>query len=70
MWGCIIWRPRFTEFLHEAVCERHKTDFAQIMNEAIQSGLTFRGALMEGGNYIDLGTYEEIIELDNRLRAD
>lgn len=70
MWGCIIWRPRFTEFLHEAVCERHITDFAQIMNEAVQSGLTFRGALMDGGNYIDLGTYEEIIELDNRLRAD
>ncbi len=67
MWGCIIWRARFTEFLHEAI-GAGKTDFAQIMNEAIQSGLRLRGIEVRSGSYIDLGTYEEIMEMDRRLR--
>lgn len=70
MWGCILWRPAFTEFLHEAVVSKKQTDFAQIMNDAIRSGLHFRGVKIENGNYIDLGTYEEIMEMDKRLRAD
>jgi glucose-1-phosphate thymidylyltransferase len=70
MWGCILWRPHFSDFLHEAVFARQETDFAQVMNEAIRAGLNFRGCLIEQGNYIDLGTYQEIMELDQRLRAD
>ncbi len=69
MWGCILWRPRFTEFLHHAIQQRQLTDFAEIMNEAILSGLHFRGVLIPSGNYIDLGTYQEIMELDSRLRG-
>ena len=69
MWGCILWRPRFTEFLHHAIQQRQLTDFAEIMNEAILSGLRFRGVLIPSGNYIDLGTYQEIMELDSRLRG-
>lgn len=68
MWGCIIWRPRFTEYLHDCVCRLQTSDFARIMNGAIESGLRFRGVQMAGGTYIDLGTYEEIGELDRRLR--
>jgi glucose-1-phosphate thymidylyltransferase len=70
MWGCIIWRPRFTEYLHDCVCNRQISDFALIMNSAIGSGLHFRGVQMKGGTYIDLGTYEEIMELDRRLRQE
>jgi len=44
MWGCMIWRSRFTEHLHLAV-QRGTTDFADIMNSAIASGLRFRGVL-------------------------
>ncbi len=69
MWGCIIWRPRFTEFLHDAVCNG-ASDFARIMNDARDVGLTFRGITMDGGNYIDLGTYEEIMEMDHRFREE
>jgi glucose-1-phosphate thymidylyltransferase len=69
MWGCIIWRPRFTEYLHESVCRHNISDFAKIMNNAIADGLRFRGARI-GGTYIDLGTYEEIKELDLRFRED
>jgi hypothetical protein len=70
MWGGIIWRPQFTEHLHECVHRQGVTDFAQIMNAAIATGLRFRGVRMAGGSYIDLGTYEEIMEMDQRFREE
>jgi len=69
MWGCIIWRPRFTEHLHECV-QQGISDFAQIMNCAMEMGMRFRGVHMVGGTYIDLGTYDEILEMDRRFRED
>jgi glucose-1-phosphate thymidylyltransferase len=70
MWGCIIWRPRFTDYLYDCISRRQISDFAGIMNSAIKSGLKFRGVQMEGGTYIDLGTYEEIMDLDRRMRQE
>jgi glucose-1-phosphate thymidylyltransferase len=70
MWGCIIWRPRFTEYLHECVRQNGISDFAFIMNSAIEAGMQFRGVHITEGLYIDLGTYEEIIELDRRYREE
>jgi glucose-1-phosphate thymidylyltransferase len=70
MWGCIIWRPRFTEHLHKQVNERNITDFAQIMNGAIEEGFRFRGVHIANGVYIDLGTYDEIMEMDRRFREE
>jgi hypothetical protein len=40
------------------------------MNNAIAAGYCFRGVHMVGGTYIDLGTYEEIMELDRSLREE
>jgi glucose-1-phosphate thymidylyltransferase len=70
MWGCIIWRSRFTEFLHDCVRQQGISDFAQIMNNAISHGLRFQGVHMDEGLYVDLGTYEEIMELDRRYREE
>jgi glucose-1-phosphate thymidylyltransferase len=70
MWGCMIWRAKFTEYLHDAVHRQQISDFAHIMNNAIRNGLRFRGAYMAGGTYIDLGTYEEIMEFDQRFRQE
>ena len=70
MWGCIIWRPRFTEFLHESIHKNEISDFAVIMNNAIKNGYKFRAVHAQDGLYIDLGTYEEIAELDRRFRED
>ena len=70
MWGCIIWRSRFTEYMHDCVRVHGVSDFAAIMNNAINDGLSFRGVHIDDGLYIDLGTYEEIIELDQRYRAE
>jgi hypothetical protein len=70
MWGCIIWRPRFTDYLHECVFEQGVSDFAVIMNDAIRDGMKFRGVHMQDGTYIDLGTYEEIADLDRKYREE
>jgi glucose-1-phosphate thymidylyltransferase len=70
MWGCILWRPRFTEHLHNSVNREGLSDFALIMNNAISAGMRFRGVHMVGGTYIDLGTYEEIMEMDRRFREE
>jgi len=68
MWGSIIWRPRFTEHLHDYVHRQGIGDFALIMNAAIAKGMTFRGVHMVNQPYIDLGTYDEIMEMDRRYR--
>jgi glucose-1-phosphate thymidylyltransferase len=70
MWGCIIWRPHFTEYLHDCVHNAGITDFAEIMNKSISAGMHYRGVYITDGVYIDLGTYEEIMELDRRFREE
>ena len=70
MWGGIIWRPSFTEYLHHCVRQKGISDFARIMNDAISDGLILRGISSNNGVYIDLGTYEEIMELDRRYREE
>jgi glucose-1-phosphate thymidylyltransferase len=70
MWGCIIWRPRFTEYLHKSVNDQGISDFAKIMNSAIADGFRFKGVHITDGVYIDLGTYEEIMELEGRFREE
>ena len=70
MWGCILWRPSFTEYLHESVNQRGLSDFAAIMNNAIEEGYKFRGVHIPDGVYIDLGTYDEIMEMDRRFREE
>lgn len=68
MWGFILWRPRFGEFLHENV-QRGGHDFASILNGAIQAGLRVDAAAVEHGVYIDVGTYDEIRRLDELYRG-
>lgn len=70
MWGCIIWRHQFTEHLHNCVYEHGISDFAKIMNDAISNGMRFRGVHIMDGTYIDLGTYEEIADLDKKYREE
>jgi glucose-1-phosphate thymidylyltransferase len=69
MWGCIIWRPSFTEHLHTLIGSGEISDFALIMNKAIESGMRFRAVPFDDGTYLDLGTYDEIMELENHFRA-
>ena len=67
MWGCIIWRPRFTEHLHECV-RAGVSDFARILNGAVTCGMRVTAHTFTDGSYMDLGTYDEIRELDAVFR--
>ena len=66
MWGAIIWRPRFTEHLHAAVMNG-VSDFAEIINTGIQSGLRICGVHVPGSSYVDVGTFASIGEIEKHL---
>ncbi len=63
-WGCIVWSPRFSDFLHERVSSAEAPDFATIMNEAIAAGLDARAVRLPDATYTDVGTYEVIAGLE------
>ena len=69
MWGCIIWRSRFTEHMHDCISSGETADFAVIMNQAIKNGMRFRAVRFDDGTYLDLGTYDEIIDLEKHFRS-
>lgn len=64
-WGCIVWGKDFTEHLHNSVLHEQISDFARVMNDAINKGFCFKGVVLPNGKYFDLGTYEEIIEVES-----
>ena len=68
MWGAILWRPRFTAFLDRCLAAGAPTDFAGILNAALEAGLDLRAVPIEGGRYTDVGTWEEIARLDEQHR--
>jgi glucose-1-phosphate thymidylyltransferase len=69
MWGCMIWRPSFTEHLHACLGGGEIVDFATAMNRALEDGMRFRAVRFKGGTYLDIGTYDEIMELERHFRA-
>jgi len=70
MWGCVVWKPIFSEFLHEWLNNQQVFDFAEIMNNAIKNKLNFKGIKIDEGVFYDLGTYDEIIAMDRQLRGE
>jgi glucose-1-phosphate thymidylyltransferase len=69
MWGCMIWRPVFTDFIFQSI-QDGVNDFALILNQAIKQGMNLATAVIPDSNFIDLGTYEEIMELDRHFREE
>ena len=64
MWGFIIWRSKFTEYLHDCV-QAGESDFGKLMNDAIaKEGMKFRGHRVVAGKYLDMGTFEDINRLN------
>jgi glucose-1-phosphate thymidylyltransferase len=55
MWGSIIWKPIFSEFLHDQVQNFENFDFASILNQAIDQGLRFSPYEIYNGQFIDIG---------------
>lgn len=63
-WAFIIWSPVFTEFLHESINERPDSDFASVLNKAVDS-FNLTGFQVPQGKYLDLGTYDDIMAFNS-----
>jgi glucose-1-phosphate thymidylyltransferase len=71
-WCAAIWKPTFTEYLHEFVAkaeaEAQKTgqhrEFAigDTIHAAIADGLRVEAELIEEGGYLDIGTPDDLIK--------
>lgn len=68
-WACMVWNPTFTNHLSHCVSEQNIRDFAEIMNQGIKLGFKVKGVPIKNGDYTDLGTYDDIIELEKDYRA-
>ncbi len=68
-WACMIWSTTFTEHLRTCTYDNGLMDFASIMNLAIDNGMHVQGVPIQNGSYVDLGTYDDILELERQHRA-
>lgn len=68
-WGICCWGPGFTEMMHRYLAalapDSQEVVLADVFNSALNQGLTVHGMHFEGGQYLDIGTAEE---LDTALR--
>jgi glucose-1-phosphate thymidylyltransferase len=68
-WGICCWGPRFTEMMHQYLAtlapDRKEVVLADVFTSALDQGLSVRGIHFEDGQYLDIGTAEE---LDTALR--
>lgn len=60
MWGCIIWKPCFSEYLYNKVRNEFIGDFAKILNSAINDNFKVKAVSFPNGRFIDFGTHEQI----------
>jgi len=67
MWGCIIWKPVFTEYLFSKVREENVSDFAKILNMAIHDRMIIKAVKFDQGKFIDFGTFEQIKQYDEEF---
>jgi glucose-1-phosphate thymidylyltransferase len=64
MWGCACWGPAFTElmdrYLREHPFRQKEIVLGDIFNAAIEQNLNVRAVTFDDGQYIDIGTAEEL----------
>jgi glucose-1-phosphate thymidylyltransferase len=67
LWGMACWGPRFTRLMHTALSEQstrgtpeRETVLGAMFDRAIASGLVVKGVPFEEGQYIDIGTYDDL----------
>jgi glucose-1-phosphate thymidylyltransferase len=77
MWGVAVWTPAFTQFLHEYLATIEKTytklapnevppprreiPIGDVIQAAIQHGLSVEAEVFEAGRYLDIGTPEDLM---------
>lgn len=70
-WGCACWSPGFTEFMHDYLGSRslHEREvvLADVFRAAIQGGIAVGGLYFAEGEYIDVGTPEDLVAAVHRF---
>jgi glucose-1-phosphate thymidylyltransferase len=70
-WGCACWSPSFTDFMHEYLCglgqPGSEVVLADVFRAAIKADLNVRGVSFENGEYIDVGTPEDLVVAVHRF---
>jgi glucose-1-phosphate thymidylyltransferase len=63
-WGIASWGPRFTELLHQELAspptDNREIVLADIFQMAVETGLYIRALRFDSGEYIDIGTPEDL----------
>jgi glucose-1-phosphate thymidylyltransferase len=82
-WGCAVWGPAFTEFMHDAVQE-HRNHTAGsfgtidaggdlpmglIFKQAVEANLKVVGVPFEGQHWTDVGSPRSLLRMAGRLRS-
>lgn len=68
MWGCACWSRKFGDLLNEFVTGKefqNEVVLGDVFNEAISRNFNIKGLEVDGGQYIDIGTSDE---LDSALK--
>ena len=82
-WGCAVWGPRFTEFMHGAVREHRNATAGSfgtidaggdlpmglIFKQAVEARLKVVGVPFEGQRWIDVGSPRSLLRMAGRLRS-
>lgn len=74
-WAFAIWRPRFTEFLHDFLVRgvEHppatELSIGDVIQAAIDAGFSVEGETVADETFVDLGTPAGLAEAGRRLRA-
>jgi len=72
MWGLAVWEPSFTDLIHEIAARPvearpREPVLGDAIDEALTRGLRVRGHAFPAGFYVDIGTYDEIVEAQAKI---
>lgn len=70
-WGCACWAPRFTQFMHTYLASifppSSEVVLADVFRAAMADGLALRGVSFSDGEYIDIGTPDDLVAAVHRF---
>ncbi len=75
MWGLAVWGPNFSNLLHDVrrswapARARRELIFGDVIDEGLARGLRILGHHFADGWYVDIGTYDEIVEAQKLVNA-
>jgi glucose-1-phosphate thymidylyltransferase len=71
-WIHCVWRTAFTDFLHDFVAGQATADteihVGDVIRAAISAGMSVTGVIVEGGEYLDIGTPEDLMRAEATTR--